>query len=101
MKVWMPKDGIMCECEATFENGEMMVHSCVPITPQKEYDDFMAQDSKIKEIMFNDFLSNYCIAGNELPYFIKRICKENGIKYRRLRKEFIEHRKLTKFKIFK
>lgn len=96
----MMHDGVMCECECTYEDGTVSVQSYKPITPEKEYNDFMAQDSSIKNFMFNQFLSNYCIAGTYLPPFIKSICKENKIKYRALRKEFIKNHIITKFKIF-
>lgn len=86
------------ECEATDENGVITINSCVPITPEKEYEDFMARSSEIKEIIFNGYLSNYCIMDAGLPAFIKRICREKNINFHALKKDYRVNHRITKFK---
>ena len=86
------------ECETVMENGVMKIISSTPITPEKEYNDFMAMPADIKSIMFNGYLDMYCMNCGTLPEFIVRICKEKGINFRALKRAFRKNRTLTRYK---
>lgn len=91
-------DGVWCECETVMEDGIMKIIKSTPMTPEKEYNDFMAFPSNIKEIIFNGYLTNYCIQGTNLPAYIVRICKENGIDFRALKWEYRKNKTIRRFK---
>ena len=96
--MWTQINGIWHECETEMENGVMKIVNATPITPEKEYNDFMSWEPKIKEIVFNHCLDNYCMMGTPLPAYIVRICKEKGIDFRSLKMEFRKNKTLTRFK---
>ena len=98
MKMCTQINGIWHECETEMENGVMKIISSTPITPEKEYNDFMAMTAEIKTIMFNDYLDMYCMNCGTLPEFIVRICKEKGINFRALKRKYEKEGKLTRFK---
>lgn len=41
-KMWTQINGVWNECETIMENGVMKIVKSTPITPEKEYDDFMS-----------------------------------------------------------
>lgn len=97
-KMWTQINGVWNECETVMENGVMKIVKSTPITPEKEYDDFMSYSSDIKEIIFNEWIYNYCMMGTPLPKYITRICKEKGINFRALKKEYRKNGTFTRFK---
>ena len=98
MKITTQINGIWHECETVMENGVMTIVKSTPITPEKEYNDFMAMPAEIKNIMFNGYLDMYCMNCGTLPKFIVRICKEKGINFRVLRKDYRKNKTLTRYK---
>lgn len=96
--MWTQINGVWNECETVMENGVMKIVKSTPITPEKEYDDFMAMPAEIKNIMFNDYLDMYCMNCGTLPKFIARICKEKGIDFRALKLAFRKNHTLARFK---
>jgi len=97
-KVCIKMNGVWNECEAVMENGVLKIVKATPITPEKEYDDFMSSSSEMQEIIFNHSLDNYCMMGTPLPKFITRICREKGINFRALKKAYTKNKTLTRFK---
>ena len=97
-KIWTQINGVWCECETVMENDVMKIIKSTPITAEKEYNDFMAMPTEIKNIMFNDYLDMYCMNCGTLPEFIVRICKEKGINFSSLKREYRKNRTLKRFK---
>lgn len=96
--MWTQINGVWNECETVMENGVMKIVKSTPITPEKEYDDFMSWEPKIKEIVFNGYLDAYCMNCGTLPKYIARICREKGINFRALKREFSKNHTLARFK---